>query len=625
LGTAQAVDRMSEEDRVGSVLLDRYRIEGMLGRGGMSTVYRGMQLSVQRPVAIKLIAGSIAREPECVQRFRREAEAMARLQHPSSVRIYEFGVTEAQELFIVMELLEGQDLAELVHARGALPLAEALGIVHQVLEALCEAHTLGVVHRDLKPANIFLAQLPRSQVLVKVMDFGIAGIEQATEDTKLTQSGVVMGTPTYLSPEQALGKPADARSDLYSLGVTLFEMLVGKPPFAADATAALLVAHVSNAPPRLAQVRPDRSYSPALQSFVDSLLAKRPEDRPGSAELALSQLEELAEREQLVLGVYSRLRASSAHLLAATPRSLPPDWAAFVQGVQRTLPSLVQGARQQRTGIVLGALILLLGAAWLLIGTTGQAPEPVHTVRPAAIALAAAGAAASGLNQARIVTSPSGASVQLNGVELGRTPYVLQFRGPTQLVLSLPGYDPQALMVTPDSEPNLALELSPLVAAETRAGVRGPVVELASAQSMPAEAAPEATLPHGAQEPIQALPAEQAVPRPRAEYAADSASPPIAASARAEPSDAALLAPAGRPRREALIELGSPYPNVLAARRARESGGLDASSYRDVIWALRTLRNRRIDAQKQSYRKGLITRAEYERREHQIELDYAGK
>ena len=532
-------------------------------------------------------------------------------------------MTEAQELFIVMELLEGQDLSQLLHARGPLPLAEALGIVHQALEALCEAHTLGIVHRDLKPANIFLAQLPRSQVLVKVMDFGIAGIEQGTEDTKLTQSGVVMGTPTYLSPEQALGKAADARSDVYSVGITLFEMLTGKPPFVADATAALLVAHVSTAPPRLAQVCPERAYSAALQGFLDGLLAKRPQDRPGSAEQALAQLEALAEREQLTLGSHSRLRASSAQLLAATPSGNRRDLAALVQGVQRTWPTLVQHARQHRARFIGAGLLLLVSAVWLLRGSPEPAAE-AHEVRPAAVP-AVGGAAAIALHEVRIVTSPSGASVELNGVELGKTPFLLQFRGPTQLSLSLAGYEQQALMVTPDSEPNVALELSPLAAA--------PSTEPTHAQARAAGP----SLARAADEPVEVMSAEQAAPQTRAEREVDSATQgeraaepmhgePTQPSAASTPRAASvMLAPAGRARREALLELGSPYANVVAARRARESGALDAAAYRDVVWALRSVRNRRIDAEKQSYRKGVITRAEYDRRERQIEQDFTGR
>src|SRR5689334_24578679 len=170
--TTQAEER-NEDSRVGRVLLSQYRIDALLGEGGMGAVYRGEQLSVNRPVAIKLISGKIAENPECVRRFRREAEAMAKLRHPNTVRLYEFGVAD-QELFMVMELLEGRDLSEELTRRQRLPPVEALAITRQVLEALAEAHTLGIVHRDLKPANVYLSQVHGGRVMAKVMDFGIA-------------------------------------------------------------------------------------------------------------------------------------------------------------------------------------------------------------------------------------------------------------------------------------------------------------------------------------------------------------------------------------------------------------------------------------------------------------------
>ncbi|HEX6244956.1 MAG TPA: serine/threonine-protein kinase, partial [Polyangiales bacterium] len=171
------------DSHVGRILLSQYRIETLIGEGGMGAVYRGVQLSVNRPVAIKLIAGKVAENPECVRRFRREAEAMAKLRHPNTVRLYEFGVANAEskhpELFMVMELLEGHDLSEHLTQKQRLPANEALSIARQTLEALSEAHAVGIVHRDLKPANIFLAKLHGGKLMAKVMDFGIAGIEQS--------------------------------------------------------------------------------------------------------------------------------------------------------------------------------------------------------------------------------------------------------------------------------------------------------------------------------------------------------------------------------------------------------------------------------------------------------------
>jgi serine/threonine-protein kinase len=279
------------------VLGGHYRIDALLGVGGMGAVYRGLQLSVQRPVAIKLISGASPDRAELVSRFRREAEATARLSHPNTVRLIDFGVTDDDELFMVMELLDGFDLATLLR-RGPLPPLAALRIVRQVLLALCEAHALGIVHRDLKPDNVFLSRVQGAETFVKVMDFGIAGLPRTRDAPRLTFTGEVMGTPAYMSPEQAQGRAVDARSDLYSIGVMLFEMLSGAPPFANHTLVSLLVAHVTRTPPRLDQRQLALPLQAELQRLLDALLAKQPDDRPPSAASTLEWVDALIERYQ---------------------------------------------------------------------------------------------------------------------------------------------------------------------------------------------------------------------------------------------------------------------------------------------------------------------------------------
>ena len=188
------------------VLGNQYRIESVLGEGGMGTVYRGVQLSVDRPVAIKLISQSISGSPEHVQRFRREAEAMSKLEHPSIVRLYDFGLTDDGLLYLVMELLRGRELSHELITHGAMVPERALRLCLRILNALRRPHELGIIHRDLKPQNIFLTDIDGDPDFVKIMDFGLARLHD--NDAQLTRAGEVMGTPAYMAPEQRRAEPS---------------------------------------------------------------------------------------------------------------------------------------------------------------------------------------------------------------------------------------------------------------------------------------------------------------------------------------------------------------------------------------------------------------------------------
>jgi serine/threonine-protein kinase len=363
-----------QDPNLGRVLAEKFRIEALIGEGGMGSVYRGVQLSIGRPVAIKLIAGAVASHPECIKRFRREAEAMALLTHPNTVRLYDFGA-ERGELYMVMELLEGEDLADCLARKGALAPREAIDILRQVLAALSEAHALGIVHRDLKPANVFLSRVPDGQVFAKVMDFGIAGIQQDTGRTKLTLAGSVLGTPAYMAPEQAQGNPVDARSDLYSLGILLFEMLTGNTPFVADSVVHLLLAQVSQAPPRLAALRPELPLVQALQALLDQLLEKAPDERPASAAAALALLEPLARQlDQLDSLVLAPTLAAQAPV-HAEPAPVPAARTPVVQAIARPW----RGRDMRIAGLVsLAMAVVCVVALW-----PEQGPQPGAASAPA--------------------------------------------------------------------------------------------------------------------------------------------------------------------------------------------------------------------------------------------------
>lgn len=267
---------------IGKVIGRRYRIVEELGAGGMGTVFRARHVVVGRDVAIKLLSREAGRDPVWRERYLREAQTTNLLKHESIVDITDFG-DEGGAIFLVMELLEGETLEQRL-ARGAMRPLEAVEVALPVAAALARAHALGVVHRDIKPGNIFLANTPQGR-RVKVLDFGIA---RGQTDARLTDTGVLLGTPQYVSPEQSVGQPAGPPSDLYSLGVVLFEMLAGRLPFRGNG-AHLLVQHAHTAPPRLADLAP--GVPEDLAALVARLLAKDPDARFADAPALIAALE----------------------------------------------------------------------------------------------------------------------------------------------------------------------------------------------------------------------------------------------------------------------------------------------------------------------------------------------
>ncbi len=273
----------------------RFRIECEIGTGGMGTVYRATHLGLERPVAVKIIKQEFAADRDVADRFLREARTMARLRHPHAAMIFDAGNLPDGRHFIIMEFVEGTTLSEALVCQTRFSAEQAVKIAVQICEVLEEAHQLGIIHRDLKPSNIMLNERG-----VRVLDFGVAKV-LVTPDTTATHattgSGQIVGTPRYMSPEQCLGQRVGARSDLYSLGVVLYEMLAGRPPFVDVLPSAVLVKQATAAPPPLPQLRPD--IPKPLVLVVHSLLAKRPEDRPRTAAAARALLEKsLVRRER---------------------------------------------------------------------------------------------------------------------------------------------------------------------------------------------------------------------------------------------------------------------------------------------------------------------------------------
>ena len=302
----------------GTVIRGKYRILGELGRGGMGTVYKALHVRFNELRALKVMSPQVASDLDFVKRFEREAVVTRKLQHPNAVRVDDIDEAEDGRPFIVMEYIEGRSLNKLIQEEGPLPVARVCSITKQVAAALDAAHQLGMVHRDIKPENIVLvAQGPSSEPAAfheqaKVLDFGIAKLKEARlGDATLTATGVVIGTPQYMSPEQALGKRGDeldGRSDLYSLGIVMYQMLSGELPFKAETTVELLRAQAFEPPAPIRQVRPDLPMPEALAALVMRCLEKKPELRPASGKALIEEME----------------RAQTACLPAAATRVVRP-------------------------------------------------------------------------------------------------------------------------------------------------------------------------------------------------------------------------------------------------------------------------------------------------------------
>src|SRR5437762_729423 len=254
----------------------RYRLEGRLGFGGMSTVNLAMDVRLERQVAVKLLAEHLADDPAFVSRFQREAQAAARLVHPNIVQVFDSGQDDRTgQYFIVMEYIEGSSCAEILRDDGWVEVEEALSIIEQACEGLNYAHRHGVVHRDVKPGNLLRAR----EGEVKLADFGIA---KATEQSSITQVGSVLGTAAYLAPEQARGEEAGPRADLYALGVVAYQLISGRLPYEASSPTELALKQQREAPALLHLLNPD--VTPQLAAAVDRALALEARDRFGSAE-----------------------------------------------------------------------------------------------------------------------------------------------------------------------------------------------------------------------------------------------------------------------------------------------------------------------------------------------------
>ncbi|MEH0845081.1 protein kinase [Micromonospora sp. CPCC 205711] len=346
------------------VLGGRYRSEELLGSGGMGEVWRGRDLRLDRPVAIKVLSAAGLREPMAAERFDREARAAARLSHPHIVAVYDSG-TEKDDSYLVMELVEGRTVSALI-ADGPLPVEQAIAIAVQAADGIAAAHAAGVVHRDVKPGNLIVTP----SGTVKICDFGIARLALAAGHATLTGPATKLGTSSYMAPEQALGLPVDSRSDLYGLGCTLYAMLAGTPPFTGDPLS-VLHQHVNDPPPPLSERRSD--LPAALDALVAELLAKDSAARPTDAGEVRDRLAALGTSPVVLPPSLPSQRSDSDR-----PGPSAPVVAMAVRGDPGTGERPVRRRRALLlvTAGVLGVALLTLVAAALLRPDTGTSVAP---------------------------------------------------------------------------------------------------------------------------------------------------------------------------------------------------------------------------------------------------------
>ncbi len=424
---------------LGTILADRYRIEALLGEGGMGKVYRAEHVHMRKQVALKVLHGDVSTTPEVVARFEREAVAAGKIAHPNVAGATDFGRLPDGSFFLVLEYVAGHDLRSVIK-QGKMAPERAVHIVQQIAGAVGAAHAAGIIHRDLKPENIMLVERDGEPDFVKVLDFGIAKLESVgivdpraetlsggaptSGPQPLTRMGAVFGTPDYMSPEQALGQPIDARADLYSLGVMLYELLSGERPFRGGAVTLMRQHVLQDAPPLPASV--SEAVDPRLSAVIQKLLQKSPQDRYASAAELSAVLGELftTQPPPVMLNVPSSPTRPSFGSLNATGPGV--DLAA---GRADSLSELRAPRKKSRAGRWLLTLLVLGVGGWFVVAEktpihlsdwtnripmpssmTSTTPATVNATKPADVPSASASPATAALQVAPPAVPSSGPS-----------------------------------------------------------------------------------------------------------------------------------------------------------------------------------------------------------------------
>jgi eukaryotic-like serine/threonine-protein kinase len=445
---------------IGRTINERFKISGLIARGGMGKVYRAEQAPLGRKCAVKVLNPNYSgdSDPEFHKRFFLEASIASKLTHPNTVTIFDYGKTDDEIYYMAMELLEGVTLHRAIRENGPFPEDRAAHVGRQICRALREAHTHGVIHRDLKPANIFLVVHGDEPDFVKVLDFGLVKNVSESRGEDITQTGLFMGSPKYMAPEQINGDRVDARTDIYSLGIILYEMMTGKVPFDRPNSVNILMAQVNEAVPPMRAINPHIDVSPGMEEAIFRCLEKDMERRFSSMDELLQSLKRVSPTNTGTMEVRSADASASippvsaAMRIAAVERLTPPPpaygtgpWPSQTPPAMQDISVSMAPPPRSRAplvaAIVLGvALAASLGALGVMRtraarsdargATVGSPPATATAARADVPALPGSGAPAELLVKVRINTEPEGASVKEDGVEVcNSTPCDVLYKG----------------------------------------------------------------------------------------------------------------------------------------------------------------------------------------------------
>ncbi|MGK3968153.1 serine/threonine protein kinase [Sorangium sp. So ce118] len=525
---------------LGKVLNQKFKIHSLLATGGMGVIYRGEQIALERQVAIKVLTptnSSNQIDPNFHKRFFLEASILARLQHPNIVTVFDYGRVENMEperYFMAMEFLEGETLFRRLRKAGRLSAPDAMGIARQIARGLREAHKHGVVHRDLKPSNVMLVPGEDTGELVKILDFGLVKV-LADDSEELTQQGSFLGSPRFMSPEQISHGKVDLRTDVYSLGVIVYQMLCGKVPFEAQNSVQILIAHLQQPVPRMRERNPEADVPEPLEAFVLRCLSKEPDGRPANMEAFIRGLGECAQAMGLSPAFGSTgLVTMDSGGTGRMPTPMPPVRVMTAIPASPSPPSSASGAASQVDDASLGAAsrpadaapqgrkgIVLVAAGVLAVAGIGIAMSQMRPSEPAPAAAAApdkpqvAPAPADvGAFVLMVESMPSGAEVLEDGKPLGNTPLQLSITNssvranPRRLTVRHEGYEPYSIVQGPSDQSVR------LVATLTKQAAAAPTSTPAAPTAAPAAPAAPAPRPYYGRPRPAAPPADSPPPSP---------------------------------------------------------------------------------------------------------------